>query len=180
MRKKLVLLCIFLGLFATSCSNSKVVDQSEKDGMAALERVREKIKEEDKIKAEQLREEQKMKEEQLKAEQKLKEEEKIQEEEQVEKEEQALKQAQEQLKKAEIAQEGNVSISPEDAVNEYLKEKKKQEKENRKKPQTEIEKLKETQKLANEKLDFYERVVRSVAREEQDILKHKENMSVVK
>ena len=173
MRKKLVLLCIFLGLFATSCSNSNVVDQSEKDGMAALERVRERIQEEDRIKEEQLREEQKMKEEQLK-------EEKLQEEEQVEKQEQAVEHAQEEIKKAEIVSVGNVAVSPEDAVNEYLKEKKKQEKENRKKPQTEIEKLRETQKLANEKLDFYERVVRSVAREEKDISKHKENMSMVK
>ena len=78
MKKNIILLCLFLGLFAVSCSNSKVADQSEKDGMAAVERVR------------------------------------------------------------------------------------------------------ETQKLANEKVNFYERVVRSVAREEKDILKHKENMSRLK
>ena len=139
MRKNIILLCLFLGLFAVSCSNSKVADQSEKDGMAAVERVREKIKEE----------------------------------EQVEKQEQV----QEQEKKAEVVTAG---ITPEDAVNQYVKEKKKQEEENRKKPQTELDKLRETQKLANEKVDFYERVVRSVAREEKDILKHKENMSRLK
>ena len=148
MRKNIILLCLFLGLFAVSCSNSKVADQSEKEGMAAIERVREKIQEEEKIK----------------------------EEEQVEKQEQV----QEQEKKAEVGAAGNSSISPEDAVSQYVKEKKKQEEESRKKPQTEIDKLRETQKLANEKVNFYERVVRSVAREEKDILKHKENMSRLK
>ena len=142
MRKNIILLCLFLGLFAVSCSNSKVADQSEKDGMAAVERVREKIKEE----------------------------------EQVEKQEQV----QEQEKKAEVVTAGNGGITPEDAVSQYVKEKKKQEEENRKKTQTEIDKLRETQKLANEKVNFYERVIRSVAREEKDILKHKENMSRLK
>ena len=148
MRKNIILLCLFLGLLGTSCSNSNVEDKTKKDEMAALERVREKIQHEEKIKKE----------------------EKIEEEKQIEKE-------QKQEKKSEKVKVENLNISSENVVNEYLKEKKKLEEVSKKNPQTEIEKLRETQKLANEKVNFYERVVRSVAREEKDILKHKERLN---
>ena len=47
-----------------------------------------------------------------------------------------------------------------------------------KKPKTELGKLEETKDEANEQLDFYERVVRSVHREEVDIQNFNDNMGI--
>lgn len=59
-------------------------------------------------------------------------------------------------------------------VKEYLKEKERLAREEKKNLKTPMEKLEYTRKQALEKVDFYERVVRSVAREEADIKSFKE------
>ena len=59
-------------------------------------------------------------------------------------------------------------------VAEYLKEKERLAQEEKKNLKTPMEKLEYTRKQALEKVDFYERVVRSVGREEQEINSYKE------
>ena len=84
----------------------------------------------------------------------------------------------EEAEKAKLAEEAReLGISPSevasmDNVEELLKAKRAEEA----KPKTEAEKLELTRKKAMNKLDFYERVVRSVAREEAEVAGYYEIM----
>ena len=84
----------------------------------------------------------------------------------------------EEAEKAKLAAEAReLGISPSevasmDNVEELLKAKRAEEA----KPKTEVEKLELTRKKALNKLDFYERVVRSVAREEAEVAGYYEIM----
>ena len=85
------------------------------------------------------------------------------------------KEEEEKAKLAAEARELGVSpseIASMDNVEELLKAKRAEEA----KPKTEAEKLELTRKKAMDKLDFYERVVRSVAREENEISDYYEIM----
>ena len=84
----------------------------------------------------------------------------------------------EEAEKAKLAAEAReLGVSPSevasmDNVEELLKAKRAEEA----KPKTEVEKLERTRKKALNKLDFYERVVRSVAREEAEVAGYYEIM----
>ena len=62
-----------------------------------------------------------------------------------------------------------ISTSEASSLAEIRSNGKRQRKQKKAKPKTEAEKLEATRKEALEKLDFYERVVRSVAREEAEV-----------
>lgn len=191
MKKKIFLLSLLLGLSLVSYSNVDLSDEAtRKEAEKILERTRKRIMKEEKEREKALELERKRAEEEAERQRALAEKEmkKAQESmpvaEAAEMGDIADKAAQEQAMEAarerneNIAVEGmagaTVTKDKEKLVAEYLKAKEKLAREEKKNLKTPMEKLEYTRKQALEKVDFYERVVRSVAREEEDIKAFKE------
>ena len=154
MKKKIMLFFCLLGLSAISYSDVDLSKESNrKEAEKILENKRKKIQMEEKERKEKEEEAQKF----------LKEK---QEKENLPTEEQALN--------SKETKENGQNVSNEKIVAAYLKEKEALAKKEKEKLKTPLEKLESTHKKALEKIDFYERVVRSVAREEKEINSFKE------
>ncbi|AYZ72776.1 hypothetical protein EGX98_01025 [Fusobacterium necrophorum] len=170
MKKKLFLILFLLGLSMASYSNGDMLDEAgRKEAQKLLENVRKRIEKEEKERAKILEEERKAA--------------KLAEEEEKEKQK-AIEAARKRTGEPIIGPEAMVTgeevdvtkmgDSKDKLIAEYLKEKERLAQEEKKNLKTPMEKLEATQKLANEKVDFYERVVRSVAREEKEVKEYKE------
>lgn len=174
MKKKLFLILFLLGLSMASYSNGDMLDEAgRKEAQKLLENVRKRIEKEEKERAKILEEERKAAEKAAK----------LAEEEEKEKQK-AIEAARKRTGEPIIGPEAMVTgeevdvtkmgDSKDKLIAEYLKEKERLAQEEKKNLKTPMEKLEATQKLANEKVDFYERVVRSVAREEKEVKEYKE------
>ncbi|MBQ3437696.1 MAG: hypothetical protein IJG31_04210 [Fusobacterium sp.] len=202
MKKKILLFFFLLGLSLNSfgIETIELNENSKKEAVKLLENIRKRIQKEEKEKAKALAEERKRAEAEEKA--RLEEEarqKKLAEEQaklDVLAQEESVKEETEgdpekgEIRYMEVPEmddknQGEVAVGMEeagdkasstkkDALKEYLKEKDRLAKEEKAKIKTPMQKLELTQKLANEKVDFYERVVRSVAREEKEVKEIKE------
>lgn len=184
--KKLSLLFYLLafGVNLLAIEPVELDEMGKKEAFKLIENVRKKIQREEKEKQRILAEEKKRIEAKEKA--RLEEEAKLQkklEEERKEVERLELEKQAQIDSKASVEKMGEnleksttkkYNISNEEALEEYLKEKNRKKKEENSKIKTAMQKLEATQKLANEKVDFYERVTRSVAREEKEVKEYKE------
>lgn len=193
MKKTLKVLLFLLGISVVAQAETVPTEMNEtdkKEAIKILNRMRDKI---EKAEKERAKEEARLAKEKAEAERKAQEEtERIAKEQAVEAERQAMEA---QKKVAETVQAvGTTEIVPEVApveekavieeikpeteeqrierINKTIAEKRKAEK--KAKPKTAFEKLEKTKEEALTKLDFYERVVRSVAREEKEIKEYTE------
>lgn len=193
MKKTLKVLLFLLGISVVAQAETVPTEMNEadkKEAIKILNRMRDKI---EKAEKERAKEEARLAKEKAEAEKKAQEEtERIAKEQAVEAERQAMEA---QKKVAETVQAvGTTEIVPEVApveekavieeikpeteeqrierINKTIAEKRKAEK--KAKPKTAFEKLEKTKEEALTKLDFYERVVRSVAREEKEIKEYTE------
>lgn len=190
MKKKIFLLSLLLALGAVSYSAVDLSNEAErKEAEKILENARKRIMKEDKERAKAMEEEKARAEEEARqkalAEEEMK---KMQEATMTEKVESGElssdREAQEKAMEAARERNENMAVEgvagataindKEKLVAEYLKEKERLAREEKKNLKTPMEKLEYTRKQALEKVDFYERVVRSVAREEADIKSFKE------
>lgn len=190
MKKKIFLLSLLLALGAVSYSAVDLSNEAErKEAEKILENARKRIMKEDKERAKAMEEEKARVEEEARqkalAEEEMK---KMQEAAMTEKVESGElssdREAQEKAMEAARERNENMAVEgvagataindKEKLVAEYLKEKERLAREEKKNLKTPMEKLEYTRKQALEKVDFYERVVRSVAREEADIKSFKE------
>ena len=185
MKKKIFLVFFLLGLSAVSYSDVEPLDEAgRKEAQKILENVRKRIEKEDKERAKAQAEAERLAQEE--AEKAAEEAKKIEEEQNKTAQEQAMEAARERNEEVAISPitaspvgtldvtEVGLSKDKDKLVAEYLKEKERLAQEEKKNLKTPMEKLEYTRKQALEKVDFYERVVRSVGREEQEINSYKE------
>ena len=186
MKKKIFLVFFLLGLSAVSYSDVEPLDEAgRKEAQKILENVRKRIEKEDKERAKAQAEAERLAQEE--AEKAAEEAKKIEEEQSKAAQEQAMEAARERnvevvetpveastTDEAVDVTEVGLSKDKDKLVAEYLKEKERLAQEEKKNLKTPMEKLEYTRKQALEKVDFYERVVRSVGREEQEINSYKE------
>ena len=185
--KKVIGFLIFLMSIAFSASAIDKIELSEsdrKDALKLMQNIRKKIEKEEKAKALELKRKQKEEEKRKKEEARQRE---LEEKEAEKKLREAQAAASQEIEGAMTEQAegegaatmpneaGNAmvdeakNVDKKSALEEYLKDKKRIEKEKKAQIKTPMQKLEATQKLANEKVDFYERVTRSVAREEKEV-----------
>lgn len=189
MKRKIFLLSLLLALGAVSFSEVDLSNEAaRKEAEKILENARKRIQKEEKERAKAMEEERKRAAEEEAKQQALAEEMKKNEGPMMMEGAEATADSSdraEQEKAMEAARERNGAMAvegmagasatdKEKLVAEYLKEKERLAQEEKKNLKTPMEKLEYTRKQALEKVDFYERVVRSVAREEADIKSFKE------
>ena len=193
--KKIVGFLIFfisIAFSATAIDKIELSERDRKDAIKLMQDIRKKIEKEEKEKALELKRKQKEEEARQKEEARQreiaeKEAQKLQKEAEAKLREEQAKAAREFEERKEKAVEETMdamdavaeevetkNMEKESSLEAYLKDKKRIEKEKKAQIKTPMEKLEATQKLANEKVDFYERVGRSVAREEKEVKEYKE------
>lgn len=194
--KKIVGFLIFLMSITFSVSAIDKIELSEsdrKDALKLMQNIRKKIEKEEKEKALELKKRQKEEEKRQKEEARQRELEEKEAEKKLREKQAATGQGAKEVMAEQAEGEGvsdSAQVMPNEVENvmveeaknadkkspleEYLKDKKRMEKEKKAQIKTPMQKLEATQKLANEKVDFYERVTRSVAREEKEVKEYKE------
>lgn len=171
---RFLILFISIVFSVTAVDKIELSESDRKDAIKLMQNIRKRIEKEEKERVAELKRKQKEEEERQKEEARQRE---LAEKEEKEKQDAINRDVEEVSNSTNVMTNESENMVVEEPKNEddkspleeYLKDKNRIEKEKKSKIKTPMEKLEATQKLANEKVDFYERVTRSVAREEKEV-----------